>query len=262
MAALAQHARISARKRGLIGRLDGVRSSAFSHTFGCHEASSADAQSRFHATQKTALSTLHYTYVWCATFLQARQERKAAYEVTSKDVTKWQAMVKANREAPTLAFSKPRGAAGPATTTAALTAQFQPETDMEAQVAAMLRAAGVDSGKAVQDGEDALALKVRPLVFPKTEDTRDACQIVVFERVDWHHFRAVLQIQINSTCDCPDDSFLLLSRCTTKPFAVFRALLQIGDVTNARKGHTEPMTVPSQARAPEEQCDQTAEDLH
>ena len=73
--------------------------------------------------------------------------------------------LQANREAPTLAFSKPRGAAGPATTTAALTAQFQPQTDMEAEVAAMLRSAGVDSGKAVQEGEDALALKV-PLHIP------------------------------------------------------------------------------------------------
>jgi U3 small nucleolar RNA-associated protein 14 len=142
---------------------------------------------------------------------QARQERKAAYEVTSQDVTKWQPMVKvsgapsrcsvqghavhagmpnaavdmarvksatagllavkgsqqrtpcnlqANREAPTLAFSKPRGGAAKATTTAALTAQFLPETDMEAEVAAMLQAAGMHSAKAVEESEDALALKV------------------------------------------------------------------------------------------------------
>ena len=143
--------------------------------------------------------------------IQARQERKAAYEVTSQEVTKWQPMVKvsgthllwiastmmwagllhtfgaitqhdstgtadvsavvaggkpdasvsqANREAPTLAFSKPRGGAAKATTTAALTAQLLPETDMEAEVAAMLQAAGVHSGKAVEEAEDALALKV------------------------------------------------------------------------------------------------------
>lgn len=123
-------------------------------------------------------------------------------------------MVKANREAPTLAFSKPRGAAGPATTTAALTAQFQPETDMEAQVAAMLRAAGVDSGKAVQDGEDALALKVSPL-FP--EDRTHACQIAVSEILVWHLFPcAVLQVQINSTCDYPDGSFFC-SYCVALP---------------------------------------------
>ena len=143
---------------------------------------------------------------------QARQERKAAYEVTSNDVTKWQPMVKvrgvylncaqwrvvdgcrpaaswlyrlatlngtlcpssrgrwqhtavlwsaqANREAPTLAFSKPRGGAAKATTTAALTAQHLPETDMEAEVAAMLQAAGMHSAKAVEEAEDALALKV------------------------------------------------------------------------------------------------------
>lgn len=67
----------------------------------------------------------------------------------------------ANREAPTLAFSKPRGGAAKAATTAALTAQFAPETDMEAEVAAMLQAAGVHSAKAVEEAEDALALKVR-----------------------------------------------------------------------------------------------------
>ncbi len=69
-------------------------------------------------------------------------------------------MRQANREAPTLAFSAPRGVAGRAATTAALTAQFAPETDMEAEVAAMLQAAGVHSGKAVEEAEDALALKV------------------------------------------------------------------------------------------------------
>jgi alkylhydroperoxidase family enzyme len=69
-------------------------------------------------------------------------------------------LTQANREAPTLAFSKPRGGAAKATTTAALTAQHLPETDMEAEVAAMLQAAGMHSGKAVEEAEDALALKV------------------------------------------------------------------------------------------------------
>lgn len=60
-----------------------------------------------------------------------------------------------------MAFSKSRGGAAKAATTAALTAQFAPETDMEAEVAAMLQAAGVHNAKAVEEGEAELGLKVR-----------------------------------------------------------------------------------------------------
>ena len=45
-------------------------------------------------------------------------------------------------------------------TTAALTAKFEVGTGMEAEVAAMLRQAGVHSDQAVQEAEEALALKV------------------------------------------------------------------------------------------------------
>ncbi|KAF5840649.1 Utp14 protein-domain-containing protein [Dunaliella salina] len=40
--------------------------------------------------------------------IKERQERKAGYEATNKDVVKWQPIVKANREAPTLRFTSSR----------------------------------------------------------------------------------------------------------------------------------------------------------
>lgn len=42
--------------------------------------------------------------------LQARQERKAAYEVTSQDVTKWQSMVKVSQSQMHFHFSLMRHA--------------------------------------------------------------------------------------------------------------------------------------------------------
>jgi len=68
--------------------------------------------------------------------------------------------MQANREAPSLRFVKPDSEPR-ASTTASLTATFAPATTMEAEVAAMLAAAGAGSGKAVEEAEDALTEKVR-----------------------------------------------------------------------------------------------------
>lgn len=45
-------------------------------------------------------------------------------------------------------------------TTAALAAKFSPDNDMEDEVAELLRAAGAHTGEAVEEAEEALALKV------------------------------------------------------------------------------------------------------
>ena len=45
-------------------------------------------------------------------------------------------------------------------TTAALAAKFSPSNDMEEEVAELLRAAGAHTGEAVEEAEEALALKV------------------------------------------------------------------------------------------------------
>ncbi|GAX85472.1 hypothetical protein CEUSTIGMA_g12888.t1 [Chlamydomonas eustigma] len=91
--------------------------------------------------------------------IKERQERKAGYEDTKEEVTKWQSIVKANREAPTLVFTSARGEVGRINTTQAIVAQHTPETALEEEVAALLEKAGAASAKAVQEAEEKLALK-------------------------------------------------------------------------------------------------------
>eukprot|EP00877_Chromochloris_zofingiensis_P011898 jgi/Chrzof1/6962/Cz02g05190.t1 len=92
--------------------------------------------------------------------VQERQVRKAGYEAASKEVTKWQPMVKANREAPTLAFTAPsHEMSNVAASTKSLVASFTPEGDMESEVAALLQKAGAHTAKAMAEAEQALALK-------------------------------------------------------------------------------------------------------
>ena len=83
------------------------------------------------------------------------------YEVTSKDVTKWQAQVKANREAPTLDLTKQQreGPKGP-NSLASLAAAFKPQSAMEQEIAAMLQAAGAGSDQQVEAAEEALVAQV------------------------------------------------------------------------------------------------------
>jgi hypothetical protein len=75
-------------------------------------------------------------------------------------VTKWQPIVKANREAPTLKFATGREDVPRTTTTAALTAKFAPSREFEKQIAELLQAGGAHNEQAVQEAEEALALKV------------------------------------------------------------------------------------------------------
>mmetsp|Transcript_5357 Transcript_5357/g.11731 ORF Transcript_5357/g.11731 Transcript_5357/m.11731 type:complete len:1130 (-) Transcript_5357:373-3762(-) len=103
--------------------------------------------------------------------IKERQERRAGYEQTSTEVTKWQSIVKANREAPTLVFTSATGEVPRVTTTAAIAAKHTPETDLEREVAALLEAAGAASAKAVQEAEDQLALKA--LTMEEAKARRD-----------------------------------------------------------------------------------------
>ncbi|GBF90520.1 hypothetical protein Rsub_03516 [Raphidocelis subcapitata] len=89
--------------------------------------------------------------------VRERQERKAGYEATAKDVTKWQPVVKANREAPTLRFTSARHEVPDrGASTAALLEGFRPEGDMEAEVAALLEKAGAAGAAAMAEAERAL----------------------------------------------------------------------------------------------------------
>jgi hypothetical protein len=70
-------------------------------------------------------------------------------------------LVKAHREAPTLRFAADVAAVPRLASTATMVDRHQPETAMEAEVAALLERAGAHSARAVAEGEQALALKVR-----------------------------------------------------------------------------------------------------
>lgn len=69
--------------------------------------------------------------------------------------------LQANREAPTLQFTSNEAEIERTTTTAALVNKFEPENEMEAEVAALLQKAGAATASALQEAEDALALKAR-----------------------------------------------------------------------------------------------------
>lgn len=78
-------------------------------------------------------------------------------------MSKWQSIVKANREAPTLRFATGNEDVPRTSTTGALIAKFTPTQDFEKDIASMLEAAGAHNEQAVQEAEEALALKVSRL---------------------------------------------------------------------------------------------------
>ena len=84
--------------------------------------------------------------------VRERAERRAGYDFAKKDLSKWQALVKANREAPTLAFKNRMGKELEQTrTTSALASKFRAEGDMEREVAALLAgAAGAQEAERLQ----------------------------------------------------------------------------------------------------------------
>ena len=71
--------------------------------------------------------------------VQERNERKAAYTISSKDVSKWQNIVKANREARTLEFANRQATnLQVVSTTSGMADNVKPESEMEKQIAEML----------------------------------------------------------------------------------------------------------------------------
>ncbi|KAG8378493.1 hypothetical protein BUALT_Bualt08G0142900 [Buddleja alternifolia] len=67
---------------------------------------------------------------------QERLERKAAYEQSKKDITKWETLVKRNREAPTLYFDEDVDLGF--STIGAIASEFQPRTDFETKIASLV----------------------------------------------------------------------------------------------------------------------------
>ncbi|KAH7291111.1 hypothetical protein KP509_29G001000 [Ceratopteris richardii] len=73
--------------------------------------------------------------------LQDRLNRKAGYEKTSDEISKWQDIVKRNREAPTLVFTQRPDLT--AASTAELAAKFVPTTNLEKEVMELLQENGL-----------------------------------------------------------------------------------------------------------------------
>ncbi|XP_027353243.1 uncharacterized protein C57A7.06 [Abrus precatorius] len=67
---------------------------------------------------------------------QVKVERKAAYEISKKDVTKWQHIIQRNREAPTLFFDEHVDLKF--STVGAIASEFEPRTEFERKIAALV----------------------------------------------------------------------------------------------------------------------------
>ncbi|KAK4413376.1 putative protein C57A7.06 [Sesamum alatum] len=67
---------------------------------------------------------------------QERLERKAAYEHSKKDITKWEPLVKRNREAPTLYFDEDVDLGF--STIGAIASEFEPRTEFEKKIASLI----------------------------------------------------------------------------------------------------------------------------
>ncbi|BAT86300.1 uncharacterized protein HKW66_Vig0058290 [Vigna angularis] len=68
--------------------------------------------------------------------VQAKVERTAAYEVSKKDVSKWQHIIQRNREAPTIFFDEDVNLGF--STVGAIASEFEPRTEFEKKIAALV----------------------------------------------------------------------------------------------------------------------------
>ncbi|RDY08806.1 hypothetical protein CR513_06926, partial [Mucuna pruriens] len=68
--------------------------------------------------------------------VQVTVERKAAYEIAKKDVTKWQHIIQRNREAPTIFFDENVDLGF--STVGAIASEFEPRTEFERKIAALV----------------------------------------------------------------------------------------------------------------------------
>ncbi|XP_058083657.1 uncharacterized protein C57A7.06 [Magnolia sinica] len=92
-------------------------------------------------------------------------ERKAAYKQSSKDITKWEPLVKRNREAPTVYFDEDVDLGY--STVGAIASEFEPRTEFEKKMASLVCDAKVMEAHA-QDGARLLELNKISI-----EDVRD-----------------------------------------------------------------------------------------
>ncbi|GFP81432.1 uncharacterized protein c57a7.06 [Phtheirospermum japonicum] len=86
---------------------------------------------------------------------QERLERQAVYELSRKDITKWEPLVKRNREAPTLFFDEDVDLGH--STIGAIASEFEPRTDFEKKIASLVNQTEFDEAHK-KDGAKLLEL--------------------------------------------------------------------------------------------------------
>ncbi|XP_058202992.1 uncharacterized protein C57A7.06 [Rhododendron vialii] len=95
-------------------------------------------------------------------------ERKVAYEQSKKDITKWEPLVKKNREAPTLYFDEDRNLGY--STVGAIASEFEPRSEFEKKIASLVN----DNGVAEAHSKDgARLLELNKISVEDVKDRKD-----------------------------------------------------------------------------------------
>lgn len=87
-------------------------------------------------------------------------ERKAAYEQSKKDITKWEPLVKRNREAPTVYFDQDVDLGF--STVGAIASEFEPRTEFEKKIASLVHDGKV---KEAHEKDGARLLELNKVLF-------------------------------------------------------------------------------------------------
>ncbi|KAG5567738.1 hypothetical protein RHGRI_003058 [Rhododendron griersonianum] len=95
-------------------------------------------------------------------------ERKVAYEQSKKDITKWEPLVKRNREVPTLYFDENRNLGY--STVGAIASEFEPRSEFEKKIASLVN----DNGVAEAHSKDgARLLELNKISVEDVKDHKD-----------------------------------------------------------------------------------------
>ncbi|KAL3717619.1 hypothetical protein ACJRO7_009112 [Eucalyptus globulus] len=95
-------------------------------------------------------------------------ERKAAYEQSKKDITKWEPLVKRNREAPTIYFDQDLDLGF--STVGAIASEFEPRTEFEKKIASLVHD---DQVKEAHDKDGARLLELNKTSIEDEKERRD-----------------------------------------------------------------------------------------
>ncbi|PJF17943.1 hypothetical protein PSACC_02252 [Paramicrosporidium saccamoebae] len=113
------------------------------------------------AVGKRGVANVEIVAAPLASHEQKRLERKAAYELSSKEVNKWIPVIRANRNAKVLSFPAKQPRPTPSTGDILATA-FEPKTDLEKTMNEMLKKSGMDTEEGITTAEQLEMSKLTP----------------------------------------------------------------------------------------------------